>query len=129
VLEPDEGKLSSPVLREPNGRKAGRLPGDARKEECGATGGDRVAATICFLQTPGELNLRVAEVVFVYENAHEANHQCCRRSKWFGSDQLRLVLFGLRRHSGQLTAVRSNDSCAVAVERDPHMLRLRSCRG
>jgi hypothetical protein len=29
VLEPDEGKLSSPVLRGLSGRKAARLPGDA----------------------------------------------------------------------------------------------------
>jgi hypothetical protein len=29
VLEPDEGKLSSPVLRGLGGRKAARLPGDA----------------------------------------------------------------------------------------------------
>ena len=35
-------------------------------------------ATICFLQTPGKLNFRVATVVFVYETAHEANHQCWR---------------------------------------------------
>jgi hypothetical protein len=30
VLEPDEGKLSSPVLRGLSGRKAVQLPGDAR---------------------------------------------------------------------------------------------------
>jgi hypothetical protein len=30
VLEPDEGKLSSPVLRGLSGRKAARLPGEAR---------------------------------------------------------------------------------------------------
>jgi hypothetical protein len=29
VLEPDEGKLSSPVLRGLSGRKAARLPGEA----------------------------------------------------------------------------------------------------
>ena len=29
MLEPDEGKLSSPVLRGLSGRKAARLPGDA----------------------------------------------------------------------------------------------------
>ena len=30
MLEPDEGKLSSPVLRGLSGRKAARLPGEAR---------------------------------------------------------------------------------------------------
>ena len=29
MLEPDEGKLSSPVLRGLSGRKAARLPGEA----------------------------------------------------------------------------------------------------
>jgi hypothetical protein len=33
VLEPDEGKLSSPVLRGLSGRKAARLPGEARTRE------------------------------------------------------------------------------------------------
>ena len=34
------------------------------------------AATICFLQTPGKLNFRMANVVFMYETADEAYHQC-----------------------------------------------------
>ena len=35
MLEPDEGKLSSPVLRGLSGRKAARLPGDARTRQSG----------------------------------------------------------------------------------------------
>jgi len=33
VLEPDEGKLSSPVLRGLSGRKAARLPGEANRRD------------------------------------------------------------------------------------------------
>ena len=35
MLEPDEGKLSSPVLRGLSGRKAARLPGEARPHDIG----------------------------------------------------------------------------------------------
>ena len=37
MLEPDEGKLSSPVLRGLSGRKAARLPGEARLHEKGGS--------------------------------------------------------------------------------------------
>src|SRR5215471_2956746 len=35
-------------------------------------------ATVCFLQTSAKLNFRVATVIFMYETADEANHQCWR---------------------------------------------------
>jgi hypothetical protein len=49
VLEPDEGKLSSPVLRGLSGRKAARLPGELLRrngcaiwdEELGRSSSDR----------------------------------------------------------------------------------------